>query len=250
MLAIAGDSWGCGVWGVEAPPPGIKDPIFSRLFVEAGVETVNVSKPGGSNTESCARLRDLIITNPHLKIDQALVFQTDYIRDILDQIDQARRVPNIAAPVLDNYQQILSVTLSKYYCQLNNISTTYGVQIQLVGGCSDTIWLDNFTEKYPGVNIACQSITNLLVTGSARTESPTFSTYNNAYLSIVQQLRQNSTQLELEQLVKSIDLGQLRNQTWKSNPDWFFPDGIHPNEQGCTALVNYLMSNQHIRKTI
>ena len=235
MIAIAGDSWGCGLWGND-------------------VETINVSRPNGSNQDSINQLATLLDSGPHLKIDQAVVFQTEYIRDLHCR-------PNVT----NNYQVTVNSTISNFYYRLSDLATKYNVQIQLVGGFSDTIWLDKFAQEYPGVNLACQSVTNLLLSSKSKIntdyrylihddsviDTPVFSTYSNKLdAPVIEQMKQHCDPTEVDQLTDAITAGQHRAALWQSHPGWFSDDRLYLSASSCATIMEYLISNQHIRKTI
>jgi hypothetical protein len=235
MIAIAGDSWGCGLWGAD-------------------VETINVSRPNGSNQDSINQLAALLDNSPHLKIDQAVVFQTEYIRDLHN-----------GPKVTDNYQVTVNNTISNFYYRLSDLATKHNVQIQLVGGFSDTIWLDKFAQEYPGVNLACQSVTNLLLSSKSKIntdyrylihddsviDTPVFSTYSNKLdAPVIEQMKQNCGPGEVDQLTDAIAAGRHRATLWQAHPEWFSDDGLYLSARSCATIADYLISNQHIRKTI
>jgi lysophospholipase L1-like esterase len=45
---------------------------------------------------------------------------------------------------------------------------------------------------------------------------------------------------EIEELLDALDLAQARTDAWRANPQWFFPDGMHPNRHAHRKLYEYI----------
>jgi hypothetical protein len=258
MIIIAGDSWGYGEWSDSDPHVGLP-----QYLTNDGHTVVNLSKAGGSNYEAWYRLDNFLIANDyHVKnIEKIFVFQTEWDRDltmhdypILDRIDNPSDIfkaigfvwvdsnKNIEEQIdLRTANSLGTVMLDNFYQQLSRIATKHGLTIELLGGCCDVAESD-FGNRYPGLRVACQSVTNFLITDNPDTDRPITTLYQRqpAVNFIKKHLHNN---YELEMLLDSIDYNQTRFATWFNNKPWFYPDGGHANRQGHRKLYNFLRQN-------
>jgi hypothetical protein len=225
---LCGDSWCCGVWNQNSS--GIDHPGLSQLLVEHGVDTINLGIPGGSNRNIVWRVNQFIDQNPHIKIDKLIIFQTECLRIFED---------SEVLHTLNNYEEIESFYLTEFYCRLSDISQKINAPIYLIGGAGDTLWHDQFSIHHPGVNVVCQSFTNLLIHNNPRIDNPVTS-YNmtKTVLKIIAKNKQ-----KLLDVTRTMD---DRIQLYRNNPHFFFPDGRHPNLSGHKKLFDLLLEKKVI----
>jgi len=229
MIIIAGDSWGCGEWeDMKVTHGGL-----AQYLQEDGHKTINLSLGGSSNWEIYERIQLFFasgIPNYLIEdIDLILVFQTEWNRDF----DQKRSTCT--------NQRYGMNAVSCWQYRLSEIAINNNVKIGIIGGCSDTMFLDKFEHEYPGLFIACQSLTNLCVNNDHRINDPTI---------IIRPAEDHLKQMKdycrksdcLDQLLIDLDKGKLRHSVWSENKKYFYPDGVHPNRLGHKILFDFLKS--------
>jgi len=239
-ILIAGDSWGSG----EFDQFRISHPGLAAYFMAEDNSTtvINLSKPGGDNITSCSRIQNFLATNKNLNISHILVFQTEWLRDCKYFIGMEEEIfiQNIA----DGYIALRNRTISRFYYDLSSTSTTFNVPIYVIGGCSDTIWIDKFETEYPGVHIVCQSQTSLVLENNHKTLDPVYSLFTSGYEKVIQHIKSYLNNEDLDILLQDIDKGHKRLALWKNNPTFFWPDGRHANRKSHEILY------QHIKKIV
>ena len=114
----------------------------------------------------------------------------------------------------------------------------------VVGALGDAIWLDKMSEHYPGVSVPCQSMVNLIVTGNHRVDQPVFSWYTKNDLPFVDELKKTLPSDRLKDLFDQFDRSMERQNVLTLHPEYFFPDGVHPNRVGHKVLYNFLKEAQ------
>jgi hypothetical protein len=225
MILIAGDSWGCGCWTEEQT---LYHRGIEQLLHNDGHRVINLSQGGSDLDEICQRLSDFLTLLKEStplwfteSVTKIFVLQTEWHRQIFKEEDK---------PELHQYnnkgddQKIIA----SFYGTLSFLATKYNVDIQVIGGCSDTIWLDNFEQFYPGVNISCQSFTNLVINDNHRINDP------------IHCVRFPKQLLNAPYTIELAEQGQTREKIWQDNPQWFFPDGCHPNHLAHEKLYSHL----------
>ncbi len=221
MIVVCGDSWGRGCW---TPQGKLYHKGLEQFLHDDGHKVLNISRPGTDLVTITTRLQNFLIdledpplwfTEPVTKI---FVLQTEWHRH-LSTIKDKDVEPNVIA---------------SFYGTLSYIAEKFNVPVNVIGGCSDTIWFDDFGKFYPGVNIVCQSFTNLLINDNHRTDEPVYSVkFPKDFI------------LDYELMIKA-EQGQKREQVWNDNPQWFFPDGIHPNHLAFEVLYAHLKKEKVI----
>jgi len=229
MILIAGDSWGCGCWDTNQK---VYHRGLEQYLHDNGHNVINLSG-GGSCLEETTQVLGNFLRQIQLSpwlwmpepITKVFVFQTEWNRgsnfDWL--LSSAQRELHKFKNQGDDQKIIAS-----FYGALSYIAIEYNVDIQIIGGCSDIIWIDDFQKCYPGVSIACQSFTNLLVNDNHRIDNPVFS------------VRFPPQLIEDEHTMQLAQLGQEREKIWQANPDWMYPDGGHPNHLGHKKLYEHI----------
>ena len=228
---IAGDSWACGEWDQEL---GIMHPGLSGYMAESGLSTINIGTPGGSNAGTILRLKTFLKTNPSMLPKRIIVFQTEWVRDCAED---PTLISQRSTESVDDFGTWL---VCQFYYRLSELSVKYDIPIYLIGGCADTVWIDQFDKEYPGLHIACQSVTNLLIHGHHRIYQPIFNVWGQDPELITQ--HRFKQQFALDELLKSLDLGESRRDSWKSCTEYFWPDGCHPNRRGHKKLFEFLQA--------
>ena len=157
MILICGDSWSCGEWeNMSVTHRG----LAGYISEQTSHQVINLGMPGSSNLNTIRVIQHFLNLNPSISIEKIIVFQTDYLRDI-ESIE------------FDNhgYTQFKARRISNFYQNLSNLYKKHNTPVYVIGGLNDTFWLSKFSEIYQGVNIACQSFTNLLVNNCDRISS-------------------------------------------------------------------------------
>ncbi len=231
MIVVCGDSWGCGCWTPDSAKLYHKG--LEQFLHDDGHKVINISRPGTDLVTITTRLQNFLfdLEDPPLwftePVTKIFVLQTEWHRQIFKVDDK---------PEYHQYknkgddQKIIA----RFYGTLSYIAEKFNVPVNVIGGCSDTIWLDDFEKYYPGVNIVCQSFTNLLVNDNHRTDEPVYSVkFPKDFIT------------DYESMQKA-EQGQKREQVWNDNPQWFFPDGIHPNHLAFEVLYAHLKKEKVI----
>lgn len=240
-IIIAGGSWGCGEWrsvpGVTGPTAagGIAHPGLAKYLLDSGYQVINLSQPGGANKHTADRINSFLQCNRHLNVSAVIVVQTEWVRDIF-----AEGYEIISDDLTQGYHNLKNRIISRFYNYLSTTGKEYNVPVYLVGGCSDTIWLDQFEEEYPGVQIVCQSLTNLLIKGDHRNHAPVHCIFSRRDEREIKHIKQHLKGSDLELLLEDIDLGSQRVQAWADNQQYFYPDGFHANREGHRLLFEHL----------
>ena len=294
MILLAGDSWACGEWTEYDHEPKIKDfptglfqgrwwqnthPGLAFYLEQDGHSVINLGQGGSSNRITVERLRyslDICKKFNH-QIDSIFVFQTEWSRDFNffpgNPSSQSLLNVNIPDHIIfgaaghdmnpaDNFLEKFNITgprqlgqcLSNYfYKQLSALCQQYNVSINLIGGCAET----NSSVDFPGLNIACQSVTNLLINQDSTIALPIQDMYKhmprhnkfNGDRNITVDSNPDSWCASKfynnrEELIEMFDLATQRHILWSKYPELFWPDGIHANRAGHKILHEFLKQQQ------
>ena len=242
MILIAGDSWGCGEWPFTDRPPKIFNSRLMRpchkgleqFLIDNQKKVVNISFGGATPRGIIQRITKQCTASFALKVSRMFVFQTEWTRDY------------------DPKSTPFSTTLAEemilqWYKDLSTLSLKYNFPVYLIGGCSDVMRVNNFDEKFPGLAIACQSMTNLLVNHNHEITQPVFCVRPEEWRigDIKRSIAHTSENDKMQSLVNLVESGQHRDQIWKDNPQWFWPDGVHANRHGHGKLYNFLQEREY-----
>jgi hypothetical protein len=235
MILIAGDSWSAGEWlNMNVQHCGL-----AQYLNDSGHIVCNLGQGGGWNSLTTLKLESFLKLNRFNlnQISHIIVFQTEWIRDLtylynVQDFDQS-------------YQLLRDRTISKFYHKLSELGQTFNKKIYLIGGASDTIWLDNFSQEYPNIEIVCQSLTTLLLSQNHRTSHPVFSLYGKSHIKIIEQLKTLYINKDFDLLLDDINCGSQRFYALAANKEFFWPDGYHPNRHSHYILFDFLR-NQSI----
>jgi hypothetical protein len=260
MILIAGCSWGCGVWEEHEKRPfpysASRDKLDSFSYVkeeldrgvlihgglaqflnEDGYETANISILGSSNKDIIAKINCWIAHNPGIRPSKIFVFQTEYNRDY-------KHSTNEDFYNLDSEDELINRWLDHFYRELSRIALQIRSPVYIIGGVSDTVDPTNF--KYPGVNIACQSLLQLVTTGNPNIERPLYSWYTSQIEGLIEKLKQTLPISGMEQLLKNIERGFERNDFVHASGIYFWPDGNHPNKLSHYKLYEFLKKHNYV----
>lgn len=240
MILIAGDSWSVGEWSHSS---NIHNG-FGQYLHDNGHFVCNLGVGGGWNGLSVSRLDSFLNSNTY-NIDQIshiFVFQTEWIRDVLSS--QYPYSNLFVEQDFDyDYQTLKNRVLSRFYHSLSNIATQVNKTIFIIGGASDTSWLDKFSTEYPNLEIVCQSFTNLLVNNNHRINDPVYSLYSRDHDRFVNKLKELYIDKDFRFVLDDMDLASKRIKIFNSNKEFFWPDFRHPNRKAHKILFDFINKN-------
>ncbi len=248
MILVAGDSWAAGEWvRGDAPlrPDGTRYTGHGGLvqyLKEDGITAIDLCEQGLINTNLQIHYsiqNYLMRFVKDSRIDKIFVFQSEYARD--DGYVFEEDWNNVT-----DVNTIANIWISRFYSRLSELSTTYNVPIYLIGGSSDTIWLDDISKYYPGLTIACQSMVNLLINGNNRINTPVLSLYRKFGMELSERIQSCLPADKHQDLADQIELGRYRENLMFSCTKYFYPDGYHPNREGHKILFDYLKAHGHL----
>ena len=231
-IAIFGDSFANGE---TADIPKLNHLGLTQYLFDDGHFVVNFSRQGNTNNGVTEDYPFHIRQNEHLKFDIALVFETESSRSTSDWINYIKSGMSVKS---------VDTHMSKdYYEELLTQQKQFGVPIYLIGGTADTLSPEVIKEC--GLKSACQSLVNLVLTGEHLIKEP--------ILSFVFPLPAYDILDECEGLIddkeyflKIEKMGNDRYQLMLDNPEYFYPDGVHPNRKAYKILFNHLKESNII----
>ena len=234
MILISGCSWACGEWSRGDINYDIVFPGLQYNFQQDNIDCVNLGIPRGSNLAIANELTGWLSRNPDTKIDKIFVFQTDWIRD-------SKMIFEEDFSKITTATNLQNIYISRFYSRLSEISNLANAPVYLIGGVSDTMWLDNFQDFYPGVHILCQSWVNFCINDSHRIDDPVHSYYVGGYTEeIIKKIKPFLSDQECQHLLDLVDKGLERKTLIFSTPEYFWPDGIHPNRYASAKLYSLI----------
>lgn len=238
-ILIVGDSWGLGE--LDANSNQILHQGLAQYLVDDGYEVVNLSKGGISNLDIINRLNFWFDRNPDTPVDKIFVLQTDFARDFKHNTMQQ----NYGADDwnISTTQELISIWVERFYQRLSEIAQKKQCEFLIIGGLSDTMWFDNMENDYPGCKIVCQSVTNLILTSSHTLNQPVFGWFTSSDENLVKKLKSCT---EVGNLTNLMSQGMERELLLTENPEFFFPDGRHPNRRGWKIVFDFLKEQRII----
>jgi len=245
VIIITGDSWGCGEWeNMEIVHGGL-----GQYLKEHGFKVINLSLGSSSNNASYQRLEQFLAngaTDYLPKISHVIFFQTDWTRDfrINSEISGIGMEEQWFFPK-QKIEDLRSFAICRILYRLSDLAKKYNLKISLIGGLSDTIWLDLFEKEYPGLEILCQSFSNLCVNNNHRVEKPVH-TLNPDAVDLLKKTRPEYASKNL--FVEDISLALERYDLFANNKAMFWPDGQHPNRIGHKKLFEFIISSNFLQK--
>jgi hypothetical protein len=238
---MAGDSWAAGV-PIQNKESGFDIAYggLTQLLHQQGNWVINLSRPGASNLQSCNKINDYFLFNDSahvLKIKMIIFWQTEFFREIWHyKTDQLNK------ELEQKYTALRDHWVYRPYHRLSEISQRNNIPVFVIGGCSDTVWYDEFEKDFPGVRIACQSLTNLLINHNHRIDKPVFCQYLNGWVDpFLNLIKPKVSKFELQSLIEDMELGSQRITLLEQYQNVFFPDKLHPNTTAQTRLLDFLI---------
>ncbi len=240
-ILIAGDSWGVGEWldaeGDTIWQHRVSHAGLQRLLLDKKQKVINLSRPGGNNADiwnTC--LSAFYNANYQESIRCVIVFQTEWQRDVCDHW-------HIYEVIDRSFEQLKSRWTSRLYIKLSEIACLYDLPIYIIGGSSDTIWMSKLQDHYPGLEIVCQSMTNLLINDNPRIDDPIMISTQASLLETISHIKcDNLSSEDKIYMMQEFEQSKQRLDNWSDNPRWFYPDGIHANQRGHEKLFDFLCS--------
>lgn len=233
-ILIAGDSWSCGEWG-ESPTTGKYEVIHKGLehyIKNDNIDVTNIGLGGASNLDSVKSIELWLERFPG-SVEKIFVFQTEYHRDF-----KFSRLDSNELSGITKFSDVASRYIGRFYMRLSEIAVNNNCKIYIIGGASDTIWVDDMSLYHPGCYIACQSLTNLICNNNHRISTPVFSWYDRHSAELISTLKKQLS--NTEEILEEIKKGFEREREVQTNPQYFYPDGVHPNRDGHKILYNFL----------
>lgn len=244
MILVVGASWACGEWKapdqIDIYAPLVEHKGLIQYIEESGKTVVNLAAPALSNQQIVKRLITWFERNPGVKFEHIFVFQSDYVSD--QGIANPADYDNITNPY-----SLSGMWLSKFYQQLSQIARQTGNTITLIGGGVDTIWIDDINSVYPGLEIGCQSLVNLILNGTDRVDAPVFSWYDKHSLPVVKKIKEKLTDEHLAVFLTMLDHAYERENLIFATTEYFWPDGCHPNRKGHRILYDFLLEQGYLK---
>ena len=244
MIIISGCSWSCGEWSrgdtrEDKTPYTVLHEGLTQYIKDVGITVLNLGIPAGSNYVVAKKISSWFERNPDHQVKQIFIFQTDYARDYQMRFDED----------FDNIEYantVAHIMIARFYHRLIEISNKYNVKIYLIGGVSDTLSPEILKSYYAPLEVACQSMVNLLVNKNHLIDDPVLSWYPGEYLPMVERIKKRLSADQISKLLQEIDKGFNRENLVFSAPEYFWPDGIHPNRDGHKKLFDYLVENNYL----
>tara|TARA_R100001163_G_C5066992_1_gene205762 strand:+ start:2438 stop:3163 length:726 start_codon:yes stop_codon:yes gene_type:complete len=235
-IIICGDSWSGGEWSPDGTD--ILHGGVAEYFRIDGHDVTNLGQKGGTNLSSVTRLSNWLSLNPYDQEVFVLFFLTEFFREIWyytnfnNQTHETSLREELARP----YSVIKESWVHRPYYRLQELATKHNIKIHLIGGCSDAIVeYNDFQNDFPRLIIACQSFTNLLINNTSTIDQPVMCEFLNDWTDpFLQAVKPD------EVMLKDMDLAQIRRNQFEEYPNWFYPDGIHPNRQAHHILYEHV----------
>ena len=243
-IIIAGDSWGLGEWHVDSEKKyGVAHGGLAEYLRLDNVNVINLSVPASSNWQTLDRLTYFFdsgaVSLLKESVDKIFIFQTEWIREFRLRWHNPVKFSNpvISYHITKFTQDLRDSNLTLWYNALNEFAAKHSVSISLIGGCSDIAPI-----SYPNVSVACQSLTNLLITGCSEIKNPVYCFRPEA--DFVLEAKRTADSDALHFLMQEITQAENRENLWRQHPEWFWPDGNHANRQAHYKLYQFLKQQQ------
>jgi len=227
-ILIAGDSWGCGVWGPGSGPfhpfRGLKHRGIEQFLVDDGYDVINVSYGGASNFDIIKRMEPLVYRYSY---DYIFYIKTDPLRELYPAWTEG----NTSNDKLHfpNYERILytiDYNSNSCYEMLNRM----GVPIHMIGGCGTIN--ETLLEKYSNLKLVLKSIPKYLCPNYTIPEVWFSSDW---YKHIDEKWDLSNIDKVLEQ--------QRRVEWLNKNCKHFKDDHAHPDKDGYFKVYQYIKEN-------
>jgi hypothetical protein len=242
-IVIIGDSWARGEW-YEGK---ITHLGLQQYLLDYGYDVINLGIPAGSNSWAIRSLQNHLLENGADRIVRIFHFWSEWHRDfrtdpsyVWDMIDHSKRQQYY--PIATYDEQLVHRLSHRMFEELQKCARAAGVSIGLIGGCSDVI---NVGNDYPGLYTACESMTNLCLTDDHTTSDPVFSVLSELFW-FIEKYKANLGTAEMACLVKDMEKGAQRLETWTLYKEEYFSDCYHANRIAHKKLFDLLVSNNFV----
>jgi hypothetical protein len=245
MILITGSSMAIGEWDNGQNSHG----GLGYYLRESGRNVLNIAQPGKSDFVYIKVLENFLDYNPSINVDKIILFQSSWIDNFNSEITLVELDHGDYEKALSSgYNQFISFCVSSMYYRLSRLGVKHNIPIYVVGGFTDTIWLDRFTKEYPMVTIACQSFVNLLINQNHRIDKPvrTFLTNPATATNIIEKIKKELPLRDIELLIDDLSLSEERLKSISKCKEFFWPDGWHINRHGHKILFDFLTKNYQI----
>ena len=213
----------------------------------------NIGQSGNSNLDAVTKI-DIGLSTARAcnqPVSKVFVFQTEWTRDfsrnhinVFDWFAQENLLFESIGYCLnptDNFFDLFKINtptdlatrvIQNFYAKLSELSARYNVEFYIIGGCADAI---DYT--IAGVQVVCQSMTNLILTGQPLNNRPVYSYY---HVIGTQNWLKKQFPNHLSELIDFYDRSEKKCHIMGVTPELFWPDGRHPNKNGHLILYNFL----------
>lgn len=239
---VTGDSWSMGEFVASKTP--VSEPLLHRgliqLLEESGHTAYHVGRPGFSNWDSTKMVAAWLDRND-IAVDAIIACQIGFEKDLGYRFNDKdwTKVKSVA--------EVAGWYLWDYYQRLNDFWDTKRIPTLLIGAKSDTMWFDDLHDHLPGITVACQSLFNWVVNDNDRVEKPVYSWFDSSTINLVKELHSNMNTDSLEDLLSNIDRGMEREVAVRTNRQYFWPDGEHPNRIAWQKVYKLLTERGYIK---
>jgi hypothetical protein len=216
-ILITGDSWGRGEWGVENEQYKNTHPGLQLYFEEDGHEVVNVSSPGGHNTDAYVNVANLL---PKEKFDIILWIQADPLRDLK---------PENYDPIkhdMSTFDELLAAS-NRLAAQAYKNFGSINHKIYCLGG-GGKINLD-LIAPYKNLIPIVPSITELVLPD-----------YKHPDLWASDWIFLIDRQFDIDSVDKILENKKRQDMLGSRYANYFYPDGDHPNRHGWRVVYDHL----------
>jgi hypothetical protein len=143
-----------------------------------------------------------------------------------------------------NLAEFANILIARFYTRLSEIAKTAKCPVYLIGGVSEIGQLDNITDHYPGLHIACQSMINLVINNNPNVSSPLLSWYTGDTVKFIEKIKTTMSTDDLKELLREINSGLEQENLVYGTPEYFWPDGSHPNRKAYKKLYDFLIAQK------
>ena len=214
-ILICGDSWSAGVWDQHHT---ITHGGVSELWRQQGHTVINLSQPGTDPFGLLSPLRGFLFCNPHLNIQEVIWFQNDIGRSFSWRPLQVQAKQTLTQAVECAYTEL--------YDNLDEIAQTFRVRIRAVGGLTDLV----LEKSWGSIDPVCPSWCGLI------SDCNSTLLVDQVGLDWLHRNILGHTQEKLDFVERALQ----RRNFFRAHPEYFFPDGIHPNKQAHELLHRHL----------
>jgi len=242
-VILVGDSWLAGELKDWSGDDDVLHRGVGQYFTDNNYNVINLCNPGGSNLQSVKRLSDFLLSNNVDKDTCILFWTTEFFREIWHYTNHNNKSFDVSLKdeFAMGYIELKNQWVYRPYYRLQELAAKYSINIGIIGGCSDAVMYDDFNLDFPNLNVLCQSVTNLIINNSHQIQDPVFCEYIADWVDpFLNEIKANSSDLDLSELLTDIKKGQHRLLQFKENKKWFYPDGHHPNRTAHKKLFDFI----------